>query len=436
VIRSPILVILAVVATAIVASGCGEEEEAPQGPPAQALSASICSPVSYGGRGRPRFLIASSTGLQGIYKGHGVQTAQAIKLVLAQRGWRAGEFTVGLQMCEETSARTDQPSPVKCARNARAFAANRSVLGVVGPLTSICATHMLATLNSAPGGPLATVSGGNTYVGLTRSGPGTRADEPEKYTPTGRRGYARLAPTDDVQGAAVALLLQRLRLKRAFVVEHDDPYGLGLSAAFRGAARRLGLEVTGTARWDERAGGYRAIAEGARTARAQAVFVAGDIAADGPRLVGDLTAVLGRDVQLIAGDAFNLPAPIVEAAGARAEGFRSSIAVLPNRQLPPQGRRFAAEFERRFSQRPCCFSVHDAQGARMLLDAIARSGGSRERVAENLMRSRVRDGLLGDFAIDRNGDTTLNTIAIYRIHGGRLRFETAITPAAELLGRE
>jgi hypothetical protein len=56
-------------------------------------------------------------------------------------------------------------------------------------------------------------------------------------------------------------------------------------------------------------------------------------------------------------------------------------------------------------------------------------------VAEHVLRSRVRDGLVGDFAIDRNGDTTLNRIGIYRIHQGRLRFETAFVPPPELLGR-
>ena len=72
----------------------------------------------------------------------------------------------------------------------------------------------------------------------------------------------------------------------------------------------------------------------------------------------------------------------------------------------------------------------------MLLDAIAKSGGSRARAAETLATARVTDGLIGDFAIDRNGDTTLNTMAMYRIRTGRLKFETAITPASDLLGRE
>jgi branched-chain amino acid transport system substrate-binding protein len=135
------------------------------------------------------------------------------------------------------------------------------------------------------------------------------------------------------------------------------------------------------------------------------------------------------------GDSFN-PEAIVEGAGADAEGMVISIAVLPNRALPPAGRAWAAEFAKRFSQRPCCFSVHDAQAARMLLDAIAGSGGDRSRVSEAIMTAEVRNGLIGDFSIDRNGDTTLNQMGMYRIRQGRSRFEAVIRPAPELLARE
>ena len=71
----------------------------------------------------------------------------------------------------------------------------------------------------------------------------------------------------------------------------------------------------------------------------------------------------------------------------------------------------------------------------MMLDAIADSDGSRAQVLENLFDARVDGGYIGDFEIDRYGDTTLNTIAVYRIVDGRLRFQTAITPPAELLAR-
>jgi hypothetical protein len=164
------------------------------------------------------------------------------------------------------------------------------------------------------------------------------------------------------------------------------------------------------------------------------VYLGGYPFDNGPRLVKQLRETLGPEAQIIAPDAWNNLA-VVEGAGAAAEGFSPTIAVLPNDQLPAAGRDFAAEFEDRFGARPCCFSVHTAQAAHLLLDAIADSGGSRAQVLEKLFEARVEDGYVGSFEIDRYGDTTLNTIAVYRIEGGRLRFQTAITPPPELLAR-
>jgi ABC-type branched-subunit amino acid transport system substrate-binding protein len=104
--------------------------------------------------------------------------------------------------------------------------------------------------------------------------------------------------------------------------------------------------------------------------------------------------------------------------------------------LPAPGRELAADFEERYSSAPCCFSVHSAQSAALILDAIEDSDGSRSEVRDNLFGARAEQGYLGDFEIDRYGDTTLNTIAVYRIEDGRLRFETAITPPPELLARK
>ena len=49
---------------------------------------------------------------------------------------------------------------------------------------------------------LAEVGPGNTYVGLTRTGPGIPNDEPERFEPTGRQTFFRLAAPDDLQGRA------------------------------------------------------------------------------------------------------------------------------------------------------------------------------------------------------------------------------------------
>ena len=58
-----------------------------------------------------------------------------------------------------------------------------------------------------------------------------------------------------------------------------------------------------------------------------------------------------------------------------------------------------------------------AQATELLLMAIARSDGTRESVLENLRASRVKDGILGDFRFDRNGDLTPASIPIVHITG-------------------
>jgi branched-chain amino acid transport system substrate-binding protein len=147
---------------------------------------------------------------QGQFLDHGVQVTQVLKLVLAERDWRAGEYNVGLQVCDETTAASsDDSDPERCRSNARAFSRNREVVAFAGPWRSTCALEMLPILNRAPGGPLAAISGSSTYVGLSRQGPGVGRGEPAKYFPTGQRGFARVVPADDVQAAAGAVFAER-----------------------------------------------------------------------------------------------------------------------------------------------------------------------------------------------------------------------------------
>ena len=83
------------------------------------------------------------------------------------------------------------------------------------------------------------------------------------------------------------------------------------------------------------------------------------------------------------------------------------------------GADFLAEFRAETSQDPCCYTVHVAQAAHVLLDAIAASDGSRRSVTRELLRFRVRDGLIGDFSFDENGDVTPPTVSVYRIENGK-----------------
>ncbi len=423
---------------AVAASACGgeaEREPERQRRVADAVASPACGPVTYGGPGRPSALVLTVGTRQGAYGDHGLQNVQATKLVLARRGWRAGRERVGVQACDEASAASGAPSARKCARIGRAAARTPAVLAVVGPVSTTCALALVPVLNRAPGGGVPVVGVSATYLGLTRGGPGVAPGDPARAMPTGRRTFLRVVPADDVQAAAGVAWASDHGARRVGVVHDRSPFGEGLAGQYVHAARRAGLEAIGPAGWDPRAAQYHALGARLRAARVQAVLIAGQVFNNGPRLVADLRRALGVRAQLIAPDGFNQPATLVEGAGTRAEGLVLTFPALVNRALPAAGKRFAAEFERRFGQRPCCYAVHAAAAAEAVADAIARSDGRRAQVRDRLFDVRLPDGVLGELRFDRFGDTQRTTMGIYRIEDGRLAFAGTIAPPPELMAR-
>src|ERR1700737_4163805 len=92
---------------------------------------------------------------------------------------------------------------------------------------------------------------------------------------------------------------------------------------------------------------------------------------------------------------------------------------LPNERLPRAGRQFVASCGQTVGGTLSTFAVYGAQAADVLLNAIARSNGTRASVTAELFKTKVVDGIIGSFAIRPSGDTTANTVTIYKIAGGK-----------------
>jgi ABC-type branched-subunit amino acid transport system substrate-binding protein/DNA-binding beta-propeller fold protein YncE len=404
-----------------------------------AIEQPYCAPVEFAGDGAPRFLIVSTLPLQ--LPRSSLQTLQftdAIRFVLARHGFRAGRYQVGYQSCDDSSVRSGEPTatpgtPETCRRNARASVAAPKVIGVIGPYYSGCAAFVIPILNRAPGGALATISGSATAVGLTRSGPGALPGEPQTYYPRAERNFARLVAADDVQGAAAVVMAKRLGVKRLFVLDDGEPYGIGLAVTVRRTASKLGVAVPGSASWDIRARGYRRLAKRIERSGADGVFLSGYQFLNGGRLLRDLRAVLGRRVRILAPDGFSEFRALIEVAGAAAEELVVSVATLPPERLPPSGRGFAEAFRKAVGGPVDPYSMTTAQAAEVLLDAIATSDGTRASVTEQLLSVRVKDGILGSFEFDANGDRTSAGVTMYRIENGEARVRGVITPPPGLV---
>ena len=223
------------------ASGDGGRDFAP----VTALPSSSCSDIEFEGEGEPDVLIASDLPLQGASRTQTLQITAAIRQLLTEAGWKAGDVNVGYQSCDDSTAQAGKWDPGKCSQNANSYAENPSLLAVIGTFNSGCAAIIIPVLNQAPGGGMAMLSPANTYVCLTEGGPGCADDEPDKYYPSGARNYARVVANDAYQGAAVAQFAQDQGTTKLFILNDKEAYGLGVATNVQGAAEFLGIEVVG-----------------------------------------------------------------------------------------------------------------------------------------------------------------------------------------------
>ena len=61
----------------------------------------------------------------------------------------------------------------------------------------------------------------------------------------------------------------------------------------------------------------------------------------------------------------------------------------------------------------------------MLLDAIARSDGTRASVVDELFATKVENGILGSYSVDRLGDIDPAPVGVYRYEGEEASSSTA-----------
>ena len=273
----------------------------------------------------------------------------------------------------------------------------------------------------------------NTYVGLTHPGPGTVAGEPGKYYPTGKRNYARVVAADDYQGAADAVLTKTLGVKKVFILNDKEAYGLGVATNYKNAAKKLGLKIVGFTAWDGKASSYEALAVKIKASGATGVFLGGLICENGGKLIKDIKAGTRSGTKMIAPDGFTPVSAVVQGAGTSAEGQFVSVAGLPNSALKGAGKAFVQAFAKADHRPPDPYAVYAAQAAEVAVAAIAQSNGTRADIAKQIFKLNLKGSILGNVSFNANGDVTSNPVTIYRVKGGKSTTYRVIVPPKTLV---
>jgi branched-chain amino acid transport system substrate-binding protein len=423
-------------ALALVAAGCGgsDDKSSSGGGNVTALPASSCSPLEYKGEGDPDVLIATDFPMQGSSRTQTLQIVGAARLLLDQQDWKAGDQKVALQVCDDSTAQAAKWDPDKCSRNAHAYAQNESLIAVIGTFNSGCAAIEIPVLNQAPGGGLMLLSPANTYGCLTEPCAG---NEPEKYYPSGTRNYARVAPSDPNQGAVMAEFAKAQGVNSIYILNDKEAYGLGVAKNFQGAAEALGMKVTGFSAYDPKQANFRAIFTRIKATNPDGIFIGGLVDENSGQLINDKVAVLGPnsgDVKLFLPDGFTADAVFQRSEGGtpNAKDAFFSVAGVGIDKYTGEAKTFIEDFKKTIPGKSVDpYAILGAQAARVLLDSIANSDGSRASVIEEVFKTKIDNGLIGSFEINENGDITgaKGAALLFTIYKGTNKLVTFKTAA-------
>ncbi|SEQ59507.1 branched-chain amino acid ABC transporter substrate-binding protein [Microlunatus flavus] len=357
-----------------------------------ALSLTACANGTNGGGdtgsggGTPTDLIISTDlPLQGASASTSESTNNLIQLYLDQVGNKAGNYNIKLQTYDDSTAAKGAWDDAACAKNATDHVANTNEVAVMGTYNSGCAKIELPTLNQDN---MLMVSHANTNPGLTKAwDPG----EPDKYYPSGTRNFARTITTDDYQGVgAAAFAANDLKVKKAFVLNDNQTYGLGVARAFEENAQKNGIEIVGKQSWDAKQPNYTALFQAVKASGADIVYLGGIYDNNGGQLVKDKVSVLGPNdgaVKLLAPDGFTGYPDLLKLD--QSKGMYLTFAGLTQDQLAKAGgagAKLLDAYKAKYNKAPDgSYPLYGVAAVQVILDAIAKSDGTRKSVTDQVL---------------------------------------------------
>jgi branched-chain amino acid transport system substrate-binding protein len=364
--------------------------------------------------------IVSSLPRTGSANAQTTSMVNGIKMAIEERGGAVDGFTIEYDDMDDASPQKGNWDPAVESSNAKKAIADETVIGYIGTYNSGAAKVSMPLLNKAG---LVMVSPGNTYPGLTKPGTG-EPNEPAVYRPSGKIGYFRVVPTDDIQGAVACEYCRNdLNAKKVFILHDRELYGKGIADVFKKTAGATGVEVVGFEGIDPKASNYRSLVTKIRAAAPDAVFFGGTTQTNAAQVLKDLRAG-GCKVPFMSPDG-TFEKAFIEAAGAKALEGRAFITFggVDPKLLTGKGKDFYESYKKTYGGEPEGYAVYGYEAAKVVIAAMQRihaagRGITREAVLAEVGATKDFAGALGTWSFDANGDTTNRTMSVNTVKDG------------------
>jgi branched-chain amino acid transport system substrate-binding protein len=372
--------------------------------------------------------IVSSLPRTGSSKGQTDTIVNAMKMAFDEAGMKAGDFTITYEDMDDATPARGAWDAGKEAENANKAVADPDVMVYLGTFNSGAAKVAIPILNRSS---LVMISPANTYPGLTKPGQG-EPNEPDIYYPNGVRNYARVVPSDDLQGAVAANWAKSLGVQKAYVLDDTELYGHGIAQVFADTAGKIGLGIAGGPEGiDSKASDYRALATKIRGTGADMVYYGGITQNNAGKLFKDLRSVLGNDIKLMGPDGIYEQA-FIDDAGDASEGTYVTFGGVGASKLTGKGADWYAAYKAKFNGEPEGYASYGYESAKVALNAIAQAGTKdREAIRAAVFATSNYDGVLGNWSFDANGDTSLTTMSGRQVVNGKFDEDNSVVLQAQ-----
>ncbi len=343
----------------------------------------------------------------------GQDMLNGIQLALDEANGQAENVTVELLVFDTSDPEGSPVSPELERQAAIQAIADTAVVAYLGTLTSDQAKISLPLLNEVA---MAQISLSATWPGLTK--PGFGPGEPGIYYPTGRRHFFRMAPSDEVQGAAAALWANQLDIETVYIVDDSTAFGRGVSGVFEVTAHDLGLEIFSHDSFD----GEAVTTEELKSLAARVVETRPALlyyASGGSDFV-DAVRTLNPNLMIMGPDGLVQEEFIADIGVELAEGIYGTIGTIPANQLETAAATaFLTSYQSAYGKEPPPYAVSSYEAMKVLLHAIKQAKEpTREGVLTAMSDLGEFSGVLGDWRFDVQGDISLTTISGFQVQDG------------------
>jgi branched-chain amino acid transport system substrate-binding protein len=361
--------------------------------------------------------VYSSLPLQGPSGAVSAQIVGGEKLALHDSGGHIGPFTISYDSLDDSNPTSGQWDPGVTASNAKAAANDPTAIAYLGDYNSAATAISLPLINAAD---ILQVSPASPYAGLTSSAYAGQ-DEPERFYPTGRRSFARLQPGDPAQARAQVRLMRELGVGKVYVLDDQDPFEQPLAEMVSADSEHAGISLAAHDSLDTAAAtGFAGEVAKIAHSGAQAVFFAGGTT---PATVSLWRQLHSADPRLwLLGPSTMVNATFTSSIGAAAAARTLfTTPVLPVDRYPASARRVLAAYRSQFHEQPEAYALFGYAAMSATLRAIARAGahgGNRRAVIDALFSAGPHDSVIGRYAIEPDGETTLSSYGVDRVSAG------------------